>query len=141
MRRLVWALSGALFGLGLLVSGMTEPSRVQGWFDLAGQWDATLGFVLAGALLPMLLAWRLAARRRGALTGAPLPPLPAQRLDARLAGGSALFGFGWALSGLCPGPALASATWSGPAGAVFLLAMAAGMALWRAVQLRQVQPA
>lgn len=141
MRRLVWALSGALFGLGLLVSGMTEPSRVQGWFDLAGQWDATLGFVLAGALLPMIFAWRIAARRQLALTGAPLPPLPAQRLDARLVGGSALFGFGWALSGLCPGPALASATWSAPAGATFLLSMGAGMALWRAVQMRAVQPA
>lgn len=141
MRRLVWALSGALFGLGLLVSGMTEPARVQGWFDLAGQWDATLGFVLAGALLPMIFAWRIAARRRVALTGAPLPPLPAQRLDARLVGGSALFGFGWALSGLCPGPALASATWSGPAGATFMLSMAAGMAFWRAVQMRAVQPA
>lgn len=141
MRRTLWALSGALFGLGLLVSSMTNPAKVQGWFDLAGQWDPTLAFVLGGALAPMVLAWRIAARRDRALTGAPLPALPRQIIDRRLLGGSALFGFGWALSGLCPGPALASATWSGASGATFLLAMGAGMGLWRAVQMRQVQPA
>ncbi len=141
MRRTLWALSGALFGLGLLVSGMTNPARVQGWFDLAGQWDPTLAFVLGGALVPMILAWRIAARRGRALTGAPLPALPRQTIDARLLGGSALFGFGWALSGLCPGPALASASWSGASGATFVLGLVGGMGLWRAVQMRRVQPA
>lgn len=143
MRVLISALSGALFGLGLLVSGMTDPAKVQGFLDLAGAWDPTLIFVLGGAVAPMILAWRIAARRPRALTGAAFPPLPKQRLDARLIGGSVLFGAGWALAGFCPGPALASLGWSGPAGLVFTLAMAAGMALHAraAARRRSLQPA
>ena len=64
MRHLVSAISGGLFGLGLLISGMTDTAKVQGWLDLFGQWDPTLAFVLGGAILPMLLAWRVAARRK-----------------------------------------------------------------------------
>lgn len=136
MRLLVSALSGALFGLGLLVSGMTNPAKVQGWFDLAGQWDATLAFVLTGALIPMLIAWRVAAGMKRAALGATLPAMPRQVIDTRLIAGSVLFGLGWALAGLCPGPALASASWSGAGGAIFTLAMIGGMALWRQVQAR-----
>lgn len=130
MTRLIWTLSGAVFGFGLWLSGMTEPARVQGWFDLAGGWDITLAFVFAGAMMPMLIAWRIAARRGRALTGAPLPAPPAHRIDTRLIAGSALFGFGWAMAGVCPGPAIASLGWSGGAGATFTVAMLAGMALW-----------
>lgn len=140
MRLLVSALSGALFGLGLFVSGMTDPAKVQGFLDLAGAWDPTLIFVLGGALLPMALAWRIAAHRPRALSGAAFPPLPAQRLDARLIGGSVLFGAGWALAGFCPGPALASLGWSGAPGLTFTLAMAAGMVLHARATARRRSP-
>ncbi len=137
MRALVSALSGALFGLGLLVSGMTDTARVQGWLDVAGHWDPTLAFVLGGAVLPMVLVWRIAARRRLALLGAPIPPMPEQVIDARLIGGSALFGAGWALAGFCPGPALATLGWSGLGGTVFVLAMIGGMLLHQALLRRR----
>lgn len=136
MRVLVAAFSGAFFGLGLLVSGMTNPAKVQGWFDIAGAWDPTLAFVLGGALLPMLVAWRVAARMKRTPLGAELPAMPRQVIDGKLIGGSVLFGLGWALAGLCPGPALASASWSGVGGATFTLTMIGGMVLWRLVQTR-----
>lgn len=136
MRLLISALSGALFGLGLLISGMTDTAKVQGWLDVTGAWNPTLAFVLGGAILPMLVAWRVAARRRTAVLGEPIPALPEQIIDARLLGGSALFGAGWALAGFCPGPAIAALGWSGPGGAAFVLAMIAGMIGLRAVEQR-----
>ncbi len=133
MRLLFALLSGGLFGAGLLVSGMTDTTKVQGWLDIFGTWDPTLAFVLGGAILPMIVAWRVAARRGAAALGTPLPPKPDRRLDPRLLTGSALFGVGWALAGLCPGPAMASLSYGGPQGIVFLLAMIAGMLIWRAI--------
>ncbi|MCB1388062.1 MAG: hypothetical protein KDK12_02750 [Rhodobacteraceae bacterium] len=134
MRSWISAASGALFGLGLLASGMTDTAKVQGWLDLFGDWDPTLAFVLGGAVLPMMLAWRIAARRRTSAVGEAFPPMPRQTLDARLLGGSVLFGAGWALAGFCPGPAVASLGWSGAAGLTFVVAMAAGMIGLQAVQ-------
>lgn len=133
MRLLFALLAGGLFGAGLLVSGMTDTTKVQGWLDFFGAWDPTLAFVLGGAILPMLLAWRVAARRRSAALGTPLPPKSDLQLDPRLLAGSALFGAGWALAGLCPGPALASLSYGGSQGVVFLLSMIAGMLVWRAI--------
>lgn len=131
MNRLIFAaLSGALFGIGLLVSGMTDPARVQGWLDVFGKWDPTLGFVLTGAIIPMAIAWRIAARRSSSVTGTPFPPPPSQQIDARLITGAALFGLGWGLAGLCPGPAMASLGFGGMPFLVFFAAMAAGMALF-----------
>ncbi len=127
MRNLISAVSGGLFGLGLLISGMTDTAKVQGWLDLFGDWDPTLAFVLGGAILPMLLAWRIAARRKVSVTGVAFPTMPRQVIDGRLLAGSALFGAGWALAGFCPGPALASITWGGLGGLTFLLAMIGGM--------------
>lgn len=140
MRSVISAASGALFGLGLLVSGMTDTAKVQGWLDIAGDWDPTLAFVLGGAILPMLLAWRIAARRRTAISGEPIPAMPAQVIDTRLIGGSALFGAGWALAGFCPGPAIAALGWSGAGGLTFVLAMAGGMIALQAVE-RRLRPA
>ncbi|MGY6635246.1 MAG: DUF6691 family protein [Alkalilacustris sp.] len=120
-------LAGGLFGLGLLVSGMTDTTKVQGWLDVFGAWDPTLAFVLGGAILPMALAWRVAARRSAPALGGAFPAAPERRLGRGLVLGSVLFGAGWGLVGLCPGPAMASLAWGGVEGIVFLVAMAAGM--------------
>ena len=136
MRLLFSALSGALFGLGLMVSGMTDTTKVQGWLDLFGEWDPTLAFVLGGAVLPMTLAWVWMERHGSSLLGSPVP-LPAKvDVDRPLAVGSALFGAGWALVGLCPGPAMASLSYGGTSGLVFLAAMIAGMAITPALRDR-----
>jgi len=136
MPALVPFISGALFGLGLLVSGMTDTAKVQGWLDVFGNWDPTLAFVLGGAILPMAVAWRVAAGRQRSLLGNPFPAKPSPRLDHGLTIGSLLFGAGWGLVGLCPGPAMASISYNGTSGAIFLLAMIAGMLLAKPVKAR-----
>ncbi len=136
MLALVAFISGALFGLGLLVSGMTDTAKVQGWLDVFGNWDPTLAFVLGGAILPMAVAWRVAAGRQRSLLGNPLPAKPSLRLDHGLTIGSLLFGAGWGLVGLCPGPAMASISYNGTSGVIFLLAMIAGMLLAKPVKAR-----
>ena len=128
MARVFFALlSGGLFGAGLLVSGMVDTLKVQGWLDVFGQWDPTLAFVMGGAILPMAVAWRVAAKRQRSVLGFDLPPPPAQEVKSDLVIGSVLFGIGWALAGLCPGPALASLGFGGVQGLVFFGAMCAGM--------------
>lgn len=126
-RVILAALSGGVFGAGLLVSGMTDTTRVQGWLDVFGAWDPTLAFVLGGAILPMALAWQIAARRARPALGGSFPARPDPRLGHNLVLGSVLFGAGWGLVGLCPGPAIASIGWGGTGGVVFLVAMLAGM--------------
>ncbi len=123
----VGLLCGALFGAGLVLSGMTDTLKVQGWLDVFGDWDATLAFVMGGAILPMAVAWRVAARRKASVLGFALPEKPKREVGPNLVIGSVLFGMGWALAGLCPGPALASLSFGGWGGLVFLIAMAAGM--------------
>ena len=136
-QNLAAALSGAIFGLGLLISGMTDTTKVQGWLDVFGDWDPTLAFVMGGALIPMAIAWRIAARQRTAVLGRPIPLSPGGRtVDSPLVIGSTLFGAGWGLSGFCPGPALASIGWGGTGGLVFLLAMLAGMVAAPAARAR-----
>ncbi len=127
MLRIVLALvAGSLFGTGLMLSGMTDTTKVQGWLDIFGSWDPTLAFVMGGALLPMALAWRLIEGRKPA-AGGSFPAPPQTELDRRLIMGSVLFGAGWGLAGLCPGPAMASLSYNGWQGALFLAAMACGM--------------
>ena len=135
-RTLFAALAGAIFGAGLLLSGMTDTTRVHGWLDVFGDWDPTLAFVMGGAILPMAVAWRIAARRRTAVLGNPIPLTQDSTIDAKLVAGSTLFGMGWGLAGLCPGPALASLGWGGTGGLVFLLAMVAGMVIAPAARAR-----
>lgn len=126
MRALSAFISGGVFGAGLLVSGMTDTKKVQGWLDVFGDWDPTLAFVMGGAIVPMFFAWRYAAGRRPRLGGEfPAPPDP--KVSHNLVVGSVLFGAGWGLAGLCPGPAIASLSYGGIGGLVFLLAMMAGM--------------
>lgn len=127
MLRLFLALiAGSLFGAGLMLSGMTDTAKVQGWLDIFGDWDPTLAFVMGGALLPMALAWRLTGGRKP-VAGGTFPPAPQPRLDRKLVLGSILFGAGWGLAGLCPGPVLAALSYNGWQGLVFLVAMGCGM--------------
>ncbi len=127
MKNLVTLFCGTLFGLGLLVSGMTDTLKVQGFLDFFGAWNPTLVFVLGGAIIPMFVAWRIAAIRRKSILGGLIPLAPKTELDRSLIIGAVLFGAGWGLSGFCPGPALASSTFGGTGGMVFLAAMLAGM--------------
>ena len=126
-RNLSAFVAGAIFGSGLLVSGMIDTRKVQGWLDFFGDWDPTLAFVLGGAVLPMILVWRIAERRGVSLLGTPIPARTPPRIDRALLTGSVLFGAGWGLAGLCPGPAMASFAIGGWGGALFFLAMVSGM--------------
>ncbi|SLN19762.1 DUF6691 family protein [Roseisalinus antarcticus] len=128
MRGLFAFLAGGTFGAGLLLSGMTDTRKVQGWLDIFGDWDPTLAFVMGGAILPMAVAWQFTRRRRPVL-GGQFPPAPEPRLGRSLVTGSVMFGMGWGLTGLCPGPSIASASFGGISGLVFLLAMGTGMIL------------
>ncbi|WP_299209272.1 DUF6691 family protein [uncultured Tateyamaria sp.] len=134
MRGFIALLSGALFGAGLHISGMTNTAKVRGFLDFAGAWDPTLAFVMGGAMLPMVFAWRL-TRGRTPLTGGSYPAPPRSEITRPLIAGSILFGIGWGLVGLCPGPALASITYGGWQGVLFLVAMLAGM--WAVPPLRR----
>lgn len=126
MRNIFALISGALFGAGLMISGMVDTAKVQGWLDVFGNWDPTLAFVMGGAILPMAIAWQL-TRGRKPLVGGDFPPKPEARLGRNLVLGSVLFGMGWGLAGLCPGPSMASLTFNGIGGVVFVGAMALGM--------------
>jgi len=117
MRLFLSFLAGGLFGAGLFISGMTDTTKVQGWLDVLGDWDPTLAFVMGGAIIPMFFAWRLTAGR-SPLVGGSFPTPSKPEIDHRLVIGSTMFGMGWGLVGLCPGPVIAS---------MFLVAMLAGM--------------
>lgn len=130
-RNIVALASGLLFGGGLAYSGMADPARVQGFLDLFGRWDPTLAFVMGGAMIPMAIAWII----RGKLAkpvAAPAFDLPGTvKLDRPLATGAILFGMGWGIAGLCPGPAIADLGIAPLAVLPFVGAMFAGMALHR----------
>jgi uncharacterized membrane protein YedE/YeeE len=126
MRNMYAILAGALFGIGLYIAGMTDTDKVQGFLDFLGNWDPTLAFVMGGAILPMAVAWA-ATRNRKPLVGGEFPERSDPIFDRRLIVGAVLFGMGWGLVGLCPGPALASLSFGGIGGLVFLAAMLAGM--------------
>ncbi|WP_349918702.1 YeeE/YedE family protein [Aeromonas veronii] len=130
MERLTSLLCGLLFGLGLALSGMVDPARVLGFLDLAGAWDPSLAFVMGGALLVFMPGYFLLIRpRRQSLSGAPIADVPAPTLDGRLLGGAALFGIGWGMAGICPGPALALVTAGQPLIGLFVIAMVVGVLL------------
>jgi uncharacterized protein len=121
--------AGLVFGLGLIVSGMSDPGKVIGFLDLAGRWDPSLAFVMGGAILVGFFAFRLAGRRARNFLGGAMH-LPASRdVDRGLVGGSLVFGIGWGLAGFCPGPALVALGSGQAKAAVFVAAMLAGMLL------------
>ena len=123
-------LVGLLFGIGLCLSGMTNASKVLAFLDLGGAWDPSLAFVMAGAIAVAFIAFRVAARRTASLSGEPFRYPTVTRIDRRLVGGSLLFGVGWGLVGLCPGPAITDIGFLDGRAALFVVAMAAGMAFY-----------
>ena len=135
MRRLVAFCSGSLFGVGLLLSGMTDTSKVQGWLDFFGNWDPTLAFVMGGAMVPMFIAWRFTEGLKP-IYAEKFPSRPQSKIDRDLILGSVLFGVGWGLAGLCPGPAIASLGFGGSQSALFVLAMLLGMRLTPSIRLQ-----
>ncbi len=123
-------LAGLLFGLGLIVSGMANPAKVLGFLDLAGSWDPSLAFVMAGAIGVGVLAFAVARRRTVSLLGEAMKLPTSNHIDRRLVGGSVLFGVGWGIAGFCPGPGLAALGMGEVKALVFVVAMLVGMGLF-----------
>ncbi|MDZ7853734.1 MAG: DUF6691 family protein [Halomonas sp.] len=133
LKAIMGYVAGLIFGLGLAISGMTDPARVLGFLDLFGAWDPTLMFVLGGAVVTNFIGYRLVLRRKAPLFGNAFQLPTRQDLDGRLIGGAALFGIGWGLSGYCPGPAFASIAGLSVPLLAMLIAMVAGWFLARAI--------
>ena len=133
MRLGFFFLVGLVFGLGLCVSAMTEPSKVLGFLDLAGRWDPSLAFVMGGGVAVGAVVFRWARRRESALLGDPMPAPPSPRIDRPLILGAALFGIGWGLSGICPGPAIVDAGFLSSGAFIFLAAAGIGMVAFDAL--------
>lgn len=132
--RLSEFLVGLLFGLGLILSGMTDPGKVLGFLDLAGLWDPSLAFVMGGAIAVGALAFAVAKKRTRSFLGGVMHVPTARDIDKRLVLGSLLFGVGWGLAGFCPGPAIVSAAAGQPKAMVFIAAMLAGMWLFEMLE-------
>lgn len=142
MKRLVVAyVSGALFSVGLAVSGMTHPSKVLAFLDVAGAWDPSLALVMGSGLLVNFIVFRRAARRGAPLFARSFSLTERTAVDASLVGGSALFGVGWGLGGFCPGPALVSVVTGATPVVAFVVAMLASMAVFDALERRAVSRA
>lgn len=133
--------SGLVFGIGLIIAGMANPAKVLGFLDLAGTWDPSLAFVMGGGIAVGLVAFTFAKRRTSSLLGLPMQMPSARHLDRRLIGGSALFGIGWGLAGICPGPGLVLLGAGATKGLVFVAAMLAGMAVFEFIERRRLHRA
>ena len=130
MANLSALLSGLIFGLGLLLSGMANPAKVQGFLDITRSWDPSLAFVMGGAIAVASLAFALARRRERSWFGALIEWPRAAAIDSRLLAGGALFGIGWGLAGFCPGPALVAMSSGMGEAWIFGVAMVLGMAVY-----------
>jgi hypothetical protein len=136
MHLLAGLVSGLVFGLGLVVSGMIDPAKVLNFLDVAGSWDPSLAFVMAGAVAVTFAGYRLVHTRARPLLAERFD-LPARRdIDARLMSGAAIFGLGWGLGGYCPGPAVTALGLGAPGTIVFVAAMLAGMWAARLAEAR-----
>jgi uncharacterized membrane protein YedE/YeeE len=129
--------AGLVFGIGLIVSGMYMPVKVLGFLDLAGKWDPSLAFVMAGAIAVGVVAFTIARRRASTLIGTPMHMPTARDVDARLVGGSLLFGVGWGLAGFCPGPALVALGTGHVKAFMFVISMIAGMGIYEFIEHRR----
>ena len=136
MNTLFAGIAGLVFGLGLIVSGMSNPAKVLGFLDLAGIWDPSLMLVMGGAIGVGVFAFAVARKRQRSLLGLPMQLPSATQIDRRLVGGGLLFGVGWGLAGICPGPALVLLGAGVPAGVIFTAAMLAGMGIFEWLERR-----
>ncbi|MAP12156.1 MAG: transporter [Gammaproteobacteria bacterium] len=139
-RILIAALAGAFFGVGMMLSGMANPARVLNFFDVLGNWDPTLAWVMGGALVPMTIAWRIRARMQQSVLGETLPGPASTTIDTRLIAGGTLFGMGWGIVGICPGavvPALGVGGWPILLFAVVMLTAIGVTRFWLNRQTRQ----
>ena len=141
MERLSEFLVGLLFGIGLILAGMTDPSKVIGFLDLAGAWDPSLALVMGGAILVGVFAFTAARRRSTSFFGGAMQLPTTRDIDVRLIGGSVLFGAGWGLAGFCPGPAIVSVGAGQPKAVVFTLAMLLGMVVFEIFERRRLNAA
>ena len=124
-------LIGGLFGLGLAISGMLNPAKVAGFLDLFGVWDPSLAFVMGGGVIANFIGHRVVMRRPSPVFGVGFQVPTSSRIDGRLLSGAALFGIGWGLGGLCPGPAVASLAMAPAEVGLFVMMMLAGLAVGR----------
>ena len=130
-------LSGLVFGLGLIVSGMANPAKVLGFLDLAGAWDPSLALVMGGAIAVGFFAFLIAKNRTRSFIGAEMKLPTASAIDSRLLAGSALFGAGWGIAGFCPGPGLVALGMGEQKAIVFVAAMLAGMVIFSWLEKRK----
>ncbi len=131
-------LSGLVFGLGLIISGMANPAKVLGFLDLAGAWDPSLALVMAGAISVGFFAFLVAKRRTLSLIGAEMKLPDATHIDKRLVAGGTLFGIGWGIAGFCPGPGLVALGMGEPKALVFVVAMLVGMLAFQLLEKYQL---
>ncbi|WP_243978153.1 YeeE/YedE family protein [Vibrio natriegens] len=125
--RITALVSGVLFGMGMAVSGMIDPAKVVGFLDISGNWDPSLAFVMGGALAVFMPSYFLLIKpRKQSVSGAVMCTPTNTKIDARLLSGAAIFGLGWGLAGICPGPAVASLALGNVSIVLFFVAMLAG---------------
>lgn len=134
MRIITSLIAGLVFGIGLIISGMTNPAKVIGFLDLAGLWDPSLALVMGGAIAVGVVAFQIAGKRSKSLLGDPMRLPSATQVDRRLLLGGLAFGVGWGLAGFCPGPALASLASGGVKPAIFTVAMIGGMVIYELIE-------
>ncbi|MFM8501294.1 MAG: DUF6691 family protein [Fluviibacter sp.] len=127
-------LAGLLLGLGLILSGMANPAKVIGFLDVAGPWDPSLGLVMGGGLVVGSIGFALLKKQPKTLTGEPLNLPTSRKIDLRLVLGSVLFGIGWGITGICPGPGLVLLGAGIPEGIVYIASLLAGMTLYSLIE-------
>jgi uncharacterized membrane protein YedE/YeeE len=127
MKNLVAVLAGAVFSAGLLLSGMVQPEKVRGFLDVTGEWDASLAFVMIGAIGVHAVLLRLIARRGAPVFMPTFQPRPRAPIDGSLLAGAAIFGVGWGLGGYCPGPGFVAAGGLSLSALAFVAALTVGM--------------
>ena len=130
MQRVIEFVLGLTFGLGLLISGMTDPGKVQGFLDLAGAWDPSLAFVMGGGVMVGWIGFSVAKKKATSLSDTPFQWPEMTQIDRPLVLGSLMFGLGWGLAGFCPGPALVSMASGNDKALVFVVAMWVGMVIY-----------
>ena len=127
--------AGLVFGIGLIIAGMANPAKVLAFLDVAGNWDPSLALVMAGAIGVGVIAFTIAKKRKTSMLGLPMQLPNTTHIDARLVIGSTLFGVGWGLAGICPGPALVLLGTGTMKGVIFVVALLMGMALYEWLEL------